>query len=136
MRNNLYDAIKNILHFHSCEQEGLPSGQPSFSDWLNAYDDLSNELNYHDHTVKMMKDSVKLWGVEAQKMMIVEECSELITAISHQLRGRQSNVEEEIADAEIVLEQARVIFDSKKIDEIKKEKLDRLNKRIIKAKQL
>ena len=53
------------------------------------------------------------FGVENQVSMIVEECSELILAISHHKRGRVSSegIIEEIVDVTIMLEQARMIYD-------------------------
>ena len=53
------------------------------------------------------------FGVENQISMIIEECSELILAISHYHRGRVSSeaIIEEIVDVTIMLEQARLIYD-------------------------
>lgn len=32
----LLKALQELLHLHSCEQEGLASGQPSFDDWIKV----------------------------------------------------------------------------------------------------
>lgn len=32
----LLEALEELLHLHSCEQEGIASGQPSFDDWIKA----------------------------------------------------------------------------------------------------
>jgi hypothetical protein len=34
----MYDALKELLFLHSCEQEGIASGQPTFEMWMKAYD--------------------------------------------------------------------------------------------------
>lgn len=46
------------------------------------------------------------------------------------MRGRETNVEEEIADVEIMLEQLRLMSDSSLVDKIKEEKLQRLEQRL------
>lgn len=42
-------ALREIIHLHSCEQEGLSSGRPTAADWLKAYEKgvevLNNTLN-------------------------------------------------------------------------------------------
>ncbi len=57
--------------------------------------------------------AIAKFGVTNQVSMILEECSELILAISHYNRGRvnSSAVMEEIVDLTIMCEQARLIYD-------------------------
>ena len=76
--------------------------------------------------VKAIRD----FGFESQTSMIQEECAELISAINQLRRGRvqEDAVMEEIADVEIMIEQARLLFPSTKIDEIKNKKIARLEK--------
>lgn len=59
---------------------------------------------------ELCKKAVIKWGVDAQIDMMIEECSELITALQHFKRGRENNVAEELADVEIVLNQIRPFF--------------------------
>lgn len=66
------------------------------------------------------------FGVNEQIKVAQEECAELIVAISHYRRGRNHNVEEEIADVEIMIEQLRLMFDENKINSIKEKKLERM----------
>lgn len=40
----LREAAKELLHLHSCEQEGLQSGKPTFEMWFNAVNKLSEAL--------------------------------------------------------------------------------------------
>jgi len=39
---------------------------------------------------QIYKDALKAWGIDAQCMMAIEECGELITALSHKYRGREA----------------------------------------------
>lgn len=41
----LREAAKELLHLHSCEQEGLQSGKPTFEMWFNAVNKLSEALD-------------------------------------------------------------------------------------------
>ena len=72
------------------------------------------------------------YGVENQVSMIVEECSELILAISHYRRGRVMSdaVMEEIVDVSIMLEQSRLIYDPEntQFGKIYEKKIARLEK--------
>src|SRR5687767_3329333 len=42
--NLLKEAAGELVHLHLCEQEGLSSGQPKPSQWLNAVEKLSDLL--------------------------------------------------------------------------------------------
>ena len=51
------------------------------------------------------------FGVDSQVNKLIEEMAELIVALSHYKIGRVSNVAEELADVDIVLEQIKPLFD-------------------------
>ncbi|MBY6977111.1 hypothetical protein FDE76_15510 [Clostridium botulinum] len=70
------------------------------------------------------------YGEYGQLDVVIEEMAELTQAISKFKRGKIHNVEEEVADVEIMLEQMRLIFDSNKIEGIKREKILRLEQRL------
>lgn len=72
------------------------------------------------------KRAIDYYGVRHQEEKTIEECSELIQALVKDIHGKEHNVEEEIADVEIVLEQLKLVFDVKKIDSFKKKKIDKL----------
>jgi NTP pyrophosphatase (non-canonical NTP hydrolase) len=76
--------------------------------------------------------AVEKWGTYLQLDMVLEEMLELGNAIMKYRRGRaeDANVEEEIADVEIMLSQLRCIFNEKMIDTFKEEKLERLRRRL------
>ena len=73
-------------------------------------------------------NALEQWGFFSQTNMLVEECAELILAVQkfNHRTGNVNNVLEELADVEIMCEQMRLIFDSVCIDQIKKQKLERL----------
>ena len=70
-----------------------------------------------------------LFGREAQIMMAMEELSELQVQLAKLLGSRIRNLDDlysEIADAEIMLEQLRLMFSGSHIDVMKEKKLSRL----------
>jgi NTP pyrophosphatase (non-canonical NTP hydrolase) len=81
---------------------------------------------------ELYKKARELWGVSSQIDMAVEECCELVVAISHWKRGRAGDgkVAEEIADVEIMCEQLRCLLPNEEIDAWKEAKLTRLEERI------
>lgn len=86
---------------------------------VSARNAVRKDLRYvcdpHDPYIdrSIFKRIIAKYGVEGQVLMIIEECSELILAISHYNRGRVKSdaVIEEIVDVTIMLEQARLIYD-------------------------
>lgn len=85
---------------------------------------------------KLYAKCIALWGYEAQLDMVIEECSELIQAISHLRRKRVGirEVASEIADVELMISQMRHIFKnqdiSKLIEEEKEKKIQRIKERL------
>jgi NTP pyrophosphatase (non-canonical NTP hydrolase) len=70
--------------------------------------------------------------------MVQEECGELIAAINRFDRGRpgaRDNLIEEIADAHIMLAQARVAFGEDEIDAAIRRKLARFEERLTGAEE-
>ena len=78
------------------------------------------------------QQAVLHYGEESQKKQAIEECSELIQAICKDMRGKEHNVEEEVADVLIMLEQLTHIYDNDKIEKYREEKINRLT-RMMKA---
>ncbi len=81
---------------------------------------------------ELYDDALVVFGRDAQLGMIVEECAELIVAINQWSRGRLAarDVIDELADVEIMIEQARVMFGDSSVNDAKREKLRRLEKRL------
>ena len=58
----------------------------------------------------VLRWAIGKYGATKQENLAIEECSELIQAISHKHRGRKHNIAEEIADVEIMLQQMQLLF--------------------------
>ena len=80
---------------------------------------------------KFFKKSILHFGTDVQMTMCIEECAELIQAISKFKRGKKNaidNLLEEIADVQIMLDQMKLMFDNndERISLIRTQKLNRL----------
>ena len=77
--------------------------------------------------------AITIWGEEAQITMVYEELGELITTLAQFRRGRHllTDLAEEIADVELMIDQLKFIYDIKEIVSLyRKKKLERLEKRL------
>lgn len=80
---------------------------------------------------KVLLAAIKRYGAAKQERMAIEECAELISAISHKQRGRPHNIPEEIADVEIMLEQVKMINDCfREVEAFRRQKIARLRARL------
>ena len=85
---------------------------------------------------RILKRAVDSFGLENQINMLVEECSELIDAISKHKRNRvgMESVIEEMADVEIMIDQIKIYCKLiKETSNMREEKLERLLKKIEKG---
>jgi hypothetical protein len=77
---------------------------------------------------------IELWGKQDQIRQSIEELSELIVVLAKWGRNVNGSSEhmicDEIADVEIMCKQLRLIFNSNKVDCLKKVKLERLYERV------
>lgn len=85
-------------------------------------------------TASVLEKAIEKWGKEAQTIVAMEECAELIKEGSKMLRG-QGNIDhliEEIADVMICIEQLEIIYDIDNGDVLTEQvfKLDILEKRL------
>lgn len=81
--------------------------------------------------LRVLEAAIKKYGAARQERMVIEECAELISAISHKHRGRPHNIPEEIADVQIMLEQLMMINGCRdEVYRIRLQKLDRLRERL------
>jgi NTP pyrophosphatase (non-canonical NTP hydrolase) len=84
---------------------------------------------------KIIKRAISTWGDRAQTNMLSEECTELSLAVQKYLnRGKQvkhyTNLIEEIADVNIMIAQANMMFPKEQIQIAIDEKLQRLSDRL------
>ena len=73
-----------------------------------------------DEDIVVCKKAIDTYGAAHQQLKAVEELSELIQAIMRALEGDKHNVEEEIADVEIMLTQLKIMYNMAKVDEWRK----------------
>ena len=85
----------------------------------------------------ILEKAIRHYGVENQMMQSMEECSELIQAISKCIRYKddivaKQHLTEEISDVLIMIDQLKIILDIKdyEINCYRDYKLNRLNRRI------
>lgn len=75
--------------------------------------------------------TVAFFGDESQKIMAIEEMSELIKELTKELRQRGDieHIAEEIADVEITLSQLKIIYDvHERVASMREYKLNRISK--------
>jgi NTP pyrophosphatase (non-canonical NTP hydrolase) len=78
---------------------------------------------------EILQKAINTFGANQQIIKAMEELGELNTALARYFtksKSNTANINEEIADVEIMLSQLRLIFSNAEIDHHKKEKLERL----------
>ena len=70
------------------------------------------------------------WGKTAQVDMMIEECGELVSALSQERRGRKVDVASEIADVMIMAEQMRIMYGAYEVDVAINAKMYRLKQKL------
>ena len=92
----------------------------------------SDRFLFDESEREILTSAIEEFGIDPQVDMAIEECAEVIQAIQHHKRGRESGdrVVEEIADAIIILNQLALMFDRHKVGSHIAEKLDQLNHRV------
>lgn len=86
---------------------------------------------------KIFQDAIEFFGATSQKIMVVEEMSELIKELCKDLRdrGNVENIADEIADVEITIAQIKRIYGIEKlVDQHRDFKLRRFASRMAEIK--
>ena len=87
----------------------------------------------------IMQQAIKTYGVQAQCDVAVEEMAELTKAIMKLRRvaddygktqAALDNLLEEIADVDIMIEQMKIMWGPKQVEEYRRRKLERLERRL------
>jgi len=106
-----------------------PKCLESLKSWLEGED---VEAKWENSPI--LKKAIEIYGVEAQKYMVIEECSELIQAICKTKRSTTPQTldheAEETADAIIMLIQQRQMVGEKLVDEWIAKKISMLEERL------
>ena len=82
--------------------------------------------------LKLYTKALDKYGIMPQVLMVVEECGELLSALSKYNRHRVESPEviTELADVSIMVEQLATYFGYDKFKEEKQRKLERLKSRL------
>ena len=88
-------------------------------------------MNFKDEEIIVCRKAIDLYGEALQKIVAIEELGELTQAITKSLRGDDHNVEEEIADVSIMVTQLMMMYNAKKVLEIREEKLKKLERVVL-----
>lgn len=87
----------------------------------------------------IMRKAIDTYGVEAQCDVAVEEMAELTKAIVKirrvaddygKTQAALDNLLEEIADVDIMIDQMKIMWEPKQVEEYRRKKLERLNRRL------
>ena len=91
---------------------------------------LFNKRFTKDEEIVICNKAINSYGNASQKIKAIEEMGELIQAISKSLLDGENNVEEEIADVEIMLTQLKIMYSLNDIENWRNYKLNRLKERV------
>ena len=91
---------------------------------------LCNKRFTKDEEIVICNKAINSYGNASQKIKAIEEMGELIQAISKSLLDGENNVEEEIADVEIMLTQLKIMYSLNDIENWRNYKLNRLKERV------
>lgn len=111
-------------------QEGQIDAYKYCLERMGKTKDYDNEKQIPDD---IYEKAVIKFGKTPQLIMAMEEMSELIQALSKDIRGKhnENNISEEIADVEIMLAQLKIIYQNDaEVEKWKTDKLFRLQARI------
>ena len=87
---------------------------------------------------KIYQDAIDFFGDESQKIMVIEEMSELTKELCKELRhrGEVEHIADELADVEITLAQIKKIYHiAQTVEEHKNYKLNRLKNSLVELKK-
>ena len=83
-----------------------------------------------DEEIVICNKAINSYGNASQKIKAIEEMGELIQAISKSLLDNENNVEEEIADVEIMLTQLKIMYSLNDIENWRNYKLKSLKETV------
>ena len=88
-------------------------------------------INFTDSDIDILKKAHLYWNKRKRFQLLIEELSELITAVSHSFRTNKNNKYnflEEFADVCIMLQDCILYFDENEINQINKIRKKKLKK--------
>ena len=84
----------------------------------------------------IFKKALRVYGVDAQKRMLVEEMGELLTAMARAPRGRatKEDIITELADVSIMIKQMALVYGRDEFEQEVKRKIERLQEKLFEPK--
>ena len=94
-------------------------------------------MKENDNRIDIYKKALSKYGICLQRWVLVEECGELLNAISKMQRGRarKADIITELADVHIMVEQMALYYGWEDFLKEKEYKISRLKERLEKAVQ-
>lgn len=118
-------------HWEFCDECG---GTGETVQTVDCFNTLQNATDTAPPKPTIYQRALNLWGEQAQLNMAIQECAELIVALTNINRNRGldkiHNVVDEIADVIIMMEQMRLVYGDELVDAAIRKKLARLKERI------
>lgn len=105
-------------------------------EWSESSMEFAGPKIFYENTVlpidpKFLHDALDKWGDEAQIMLVIEECAELIQALTQTFRNsKDPDVITEIADVLITVSQMRELFGKEEVDKEIKRKIERTKRKL------
>lgn len=140
--DKIKEEIRNYITKGIIKTEGIRKLKKQFNInekelsimWLEEKENIKGR-NVNIKTRKLYRENViqraiKKNGLDLQLTVAIEELAELQQAICKYKRGEEHNVEEEIADAKIMIEQLETIFNKDKIRRWRNKKIERLDRKL------
>lgn len=104
-----------------------------------ALAEMNEACDRASYDERIMRQAIETYGVQAQCDVAVEEMAELTKAIVkirrvaddyEKTQAALDNLLEEIADVDIMIDQMKIMWGPKQVEEYRKKKLERLERRL------
>ncbi len=101
--------------------------------------EMNGEYDRTSCDERIMRQAIETYGVQAQCDVAIEEMAELTKAIVKirrvaddygKTQAALDNLLEEIADVDIMIDQMKIMWGPKQVEECRRKKLERLNRRL------
>lgn len=121
------------LNFLIAQNEGLKKQNKELQKENQITPTLKKEIENEMKQLNVIHKAIDKYGIALQKIIAVEEMSELIKEISKDIRGfeNRDQIIEEIADVEIVIQELSLIYNCTfEVLAMRRKKIERLKTRL------
>lgn len=141
------DIIKSLrvcARFDSCKKcifanEDAGCGRHLMEEAADRLERSANACKMAPDDERIMQQAIETYGVQAQCDVAIEEMAELTKAIMkirrvaddyEKTQSALDNLLEEIADVDIMVDQLKIMWGSREVEEYRRKKLERLERRL------